>query len=244
MSIRQRFSELWWPVLWMGLALWLLLGGVLDAIEEQWVEQQGQVVQGMVLTKYHRRFGRYSIKGLLSSSLYEERISYRFTAQGQVLSGDSPVRSEAWRALAERGPVRVRYLPSHPTLSRVEGEPESLLVSGISIGLGAVSLVGWFWLFGSGLRDMLEKRRLSGGRVVFDGETAKCLGTVTAVTETGKDNEKRWVVHYSYQDHLGQRRDGQVELEQEELDTFGWRVGTKARVVFERDNPQESMLVP
>lgn len=244
MSTRQRFSALWLPVLWMGLPLWLLLGGVLDAIEKQRVEQQGQVVQGMVLTKYHQRFGKYSIKGLLISSFYEERISYRFTVQGQVLSGDSPVRGDTWRALDERGPVRVRYVPRHPTLSRVEGEPESFLVSGISIGLGAVLLVGWFWLFGSGLRDMLDKWRLSSGRVVVDGEMVKSLGTVTAVTETGMENETRWVIHYSYQDHLGQRREGHVELRREALDAIGWREGMRATVVFERDTPQESALLP
>src|SRR5512139_2353580 len=66
-------------------------------------------------------------------------VRFRFTAgNGTVVDDTAEVRSRAWRALSEQGPIRVRYLAADPRKHEVDGQTVPWVFDAVCIGFGLV----------------------------------------------------------------------------------------------------------
>lgn len=220
--------------LWFG-AIWLLVGsvflvvGVFIAHGEREYQQDGQVAQGVVLTKSIRRADR--------DSDTEYRVSYRFTtSSGQRVEGRDSVSVHVWEALREQEPVQIQYLPRNPSSNRIHGQTNwvLLLVFG---GMGAVfAPVGGFLSLRS-LRKALRERRLWSRGMVAEA-------TVTGVRQSNVRINRRplWIIDYEYRDHFGQTHQADSGyVTREEVAT--WQVGDTGHVRHDSQRPEQSVWI-
>lgn len=148
--------------LWFG-GVWLLVGvpflciglavGVRAYHRHERLDREGLPATGTVLVK--------SVSPGEDGS-GDERVEYRFrTSGGRVVRDEARLSAAAWDRLAERGPVRVTYLPGDPGVHRIDGEKDDRLVlGGIFTVLGGVLTVlgGFVFLRGWEIRRRAARR--------------------------------------------------------------------------------------
>jgi Protein of unknown function (DUF3592) len=116
--------------LFTGVAAYLWLQ---DTREERALRAEGQAAQGTVVSK--------SIHADRSGGSTETtfRINYRFgAAQTDEVVDSADVNAATWEQLKQGGAVKVTYLPSSPSVHRIEGQDRGLLVNIIFGGVGIV----------------------------------------------------------------------------------------------------------
>lgn len=180
--------------IWLVAGAIMLVVGIGMAIDQRRWDASVET-SGIVLTK--------DIVPADSDSSTEYRVGFRYTTDsGATAEGDQKVDVHVWEALAERGPIRVYYLPNSSEPARLDPSPEPFgplifLAAGILLGG-----VGGF-LFGRALRDLLRA-----GRLMRTGmETG---ATVTAIEQTDVSFNRRpqFRVRYSYRDARGDSHAG------------------------------------
>lgn len=166
-----------------------------------------------------------------SSSSYE--ITYRVTPRGgQPVDCTESVAVATWENLEPGRTVRVQYIPGDPASARLEG-PRDVIGAAIAAGVGlGLWCVGGILL---GISILTRRRR---ARLLKEGQGAEA--TVTAVRSTNLtiNSRRQWVVQFTYQDHLGQRRAGRTGP-LAKSDATRWEVGAKGSVKFDPARPAQ-----
>jgi hypothetical protein len=223
---------------WVGLfllpfgAIFLAIGAVTIQQERQF-QREGEVAEGIVLTKAIQQATRSGSNGRRSSTEYN--VTYRFTApDGQSYEGTQDVSVAAWDGLREQEPVQVQYVASDPSTNRIAGE-ESWAIGYIFPGIGIVAAAIGAVLLARSLRSSTRK-----ARIWVEGAAAEA--TVSAVEETNVTVNKRpmWIVRYQYRDHLGQMHDGTSDYMSGDK-ANAWKRGDTIRVRFDRQEPNTNV---
>ena len=231
-----------WPLarrsifFWLGL-LFSALGIVFTGIALQGVEletlyrQEGQVVEGTVLTKTVR----HAVRGENPRTRY--MVNYQFRAEdGTLREGLQEVSVEEWEGLQEGQPFRVRYLRDDPATNRSAEQsdwtdPFVFGVIGVIIGT-----VGGLMLIHRLLRIRLTVRLLREG--------AATEGTVVRVSPANVtiNGVPQWEIHYCFVDQAGQRHDGCSDYFSP-MEAKHWKKGDRGPVRFDRQNPARNIWV-
>ncbi len=224
-----RTFFLWFAALFTCAGLILLYGGIQDATRERAYQQQGQLVEAVVVGKSIERASRQG----KSSTRYE--IAYRFTTHdGRAVEGVDAVDVEEWESLDRGSPFTITYLPGAPESNRAErsgGMTSALVMTGLG---GLLALVGGSVVGRIATRIWRERRLVREGVAV--------QGTVIAIepSSVAVNKVRRLRVRYRYPDHLGRPQEGASGLlSPEEAHAVG--VGDALTVRFDRQHPEVSV---
>ncbi|HEV8712576.1 MAG TPA: DUF3592 domain-containing protein [Candidatus Binatia bacterium] len=234
LSINAQSFWLWFGGIWLVVGAPFFSIGIYTAIQtanqQERFQQEGQVAQGMVLTK--------SIKSNSKNSSPQYWVTYRFTTpDGQVMKGSAQVNVEAWDRLQERGPIQVTYVPHAPQSHRVEGQDSGWVLPLIFTILGSVfTLLGGF-VFLKGLSQVRRTRRLEREGMITEGTVLEIVPGNLSINDI-----PQWMIHYRYQDHLGRTHRGQSSLLSPE-EAQAWQVGDTGTVRFDGRQPHQSAWV-
>ena len=128
---RRRARNLLGPWLLAGAAVWLALDNGPALLDEWSLRTSGQTGTATVLATSGARPQRAVRR--VSDDLFwgrSRRVEYRFaTGDATYSTAVAFVTHHSADALQDGAAVRVRYLPSDPTIHRIEGEPGVLLLS-------------------------------------------------------------------------------------------------------------------
>jgi hypothetical protein len=207
----------------------LLYGGVSTAVRERAYQEQGEVVEAVVVGKAIRRASREAN----TSTRYE--VTYRFTtAEGSPAVGVAAVSVEEWEGLAEGRPFRISHLPGTPGSSRAEGSGR-MTDALVMIGFGSVAaLVGGAVFARSATRIWRERRLLR------EGLTAQATVLAIAPGNVAVNRVRQWHVRYRYLDHIGRSHEGSSgPLAPDEARAVA--VGNALTVRFDRQRPEHSV---
>lgn len=236
-GLAKRSFAFWFGGIWFFVGAPFLIIGIYVGIntfrQQARFEREGQVTQGMVLTKWISR-SRDS-QGRESTSY---RVSYRFSApDGTVVQREAQVSGELWDRLVEREPVRVTYLPSDPEINRIEDETSAWMLPLIFTGLGLVFVPIGGVIFFKGLGGILRELRLQDQGTMVEA-------TVVEVGPAGVslNGVRQWRIRYRYQDHRGRTRTGESGLMAPE-EAQAWKAGDTGTVRFDVRAPKKSMWV-
>ena len=110
--------------LWLGVCL-VVVGAIFNAfqwrqvVDHQLYAREGRKVDGIVVTKAIRRATRPG--STESETSYS--VTYRFlTDDGSEYEGEQDVSSGMWETLREYVPIRIQYVASAPSTSRLAGQ--------------------------------------------------------------------------------------------------------------------------
>jgi hypothetical protein len=219
---------------WLGLffsALGLLFTGIAfrAAQREMAYQQEGQVVEGTVLTKTVR----HAVRGENTRTRY--LVNYQFrTDDGVRREGLQEVSVEEWEGTQEGEPFRVRYLPNDSATSRAAGETDwaGPIVAGV-MGL-IVGTIG-----GTMLTLRLRRIRLT-VRLMREGIPTE--GTIVRVSPANVtiNGVQQWRICYRFTDQAGQRRDGLSDL-LSPMEARHWKKGDKGAVRFDRRDSAQNI---
>jgi hypothetical protein len=171
----------------------------------------------------------------LTSGRYgpNEHLRYVFTANGRRYLGDQMVSFPLYESLAVGSPVRVRYLASDPSWSRVDQEIEQrgmVIYGGIglllTVAIGAPFAVRW--------QRRKTAKDLSTQGIRTTGEVIAVERHLDAVSDV-------WFARYRYVDQLGVEHEGQAQRPIE--DGAPWKVGDRLAVAFDDRNPRNSIAL-
>lgn len=212
--------------------IWLLAGAIMLVVgigmaldQRRW--EASVETSGIVLTK--------DIVPADSDSSTEYRVGFRYTTEsGATAEGEQKVDVHVWEALAERGPIRVYYLPGSSEPARLDPSPEPF---GPLIFLAAGLLlagVGGF-LFGRTLRNVLRADRLM--RI---GTETDAIVTAVEQTDVSFNRRPQFRVRYSYRDAGGDTHAGDSGyLEWAEASAFS--EGDAVRVRYDPARPADNV---
>jgi len=117
---------------------------------------QSALALGMVLTKSRASAGQVTVLGT-SKDVIEYSVRYRFkSADGRDIEATSKVSPDEWGSLDERGPIKVRYLPTEPEITHISGQQrsqswiETLIFSLIGAGFVAIGGLTGFLVLKNG----------------------------------------------------------------------------------------------
>jgi hypothetical protein len=220
---------------WAGVGL-IAFGAVFSVVQvailvqEQQYGREGQLTDGVVVSKAIRRATRSGSSG--TRTVYE--VVYRFTVGGQTYNGDESVSSEEWDQLRELEPVQIQYVASNPARNRIAGRTSAVL-SYVFGGVGAVAALIGVVLLVKSIGSAKKK-----AHIWTHGTPTEA--TVASVEESNVKINRRpmWVVCYQYRDHTGQARDGQSHYMSAEK-AHAWRTGDKVPIRYDRDKPELSV---
>lgn len=218
--------------IWLFCGLPFLIIGLYAGIDafrlQERFEKDAVIAEGMVLTK--------AISSNKDSKSY--RVGYRFsTADGTVVKNELPVDASSWERLAERGPVRVSYVPDRPELNRIEGAESSWLFALIFTGLGLFFVPIGGLIFLKGLRTVVRELSLqSAGTAV--------VATIINVgpADVSFNGVPQWKIRYRYHDYRGKDHIGESSLLSPE-EAQRWKVGDTGQARFDRQAPQKSAWI-
>lgn len=233
-TINARSFWLWFGGIWLVVgAPFLFIGiyvGAQTVTQKERLQKEGQVTQGIVLTKSIGSSGR--------NSSPQYWVTYRFTTpDGHVVKDSAQVSVEVWDRLEERGSIQVTYLAQAPQSHRVEGQEDDWVLPIVFTILGGVftSLGGFVFL--RGLGQVRRARCLEREGMIAEGTVLEIRPSTISINDV-----PQWAIHYRYQDHLGKTHEGQSgPLSPEEA--HAWQVGDTGAVRFDRRHPQDSVWV-
>jgi len=236
-SLAKRSFPFWFGGIWLFCgAPFLILGlyiGV-DTIRQQArFEREGQVAEGMVLTKRISRSN--ASQGRQSTSYW---ATYRFSApDGRVVKSEAQVSVALWDRLVEREPVRVTYLPDRPESNRIEGKGADWMLPGIFTMLGFFFAGAGGLIFFKGVRGIVRELRLQ-------DEGTRVEATVVEVgpANISFNGVPQWRILYSYQDHRGRTHGGGSNVMAPE-EAQAWKTGDKGIARFDTRAPKKSIWV-
>jgi len=237
LRLAKRSFAFWFGGIWLVCGTPFLSLGIyvgVDTIRQQArLEREGQVTEGMVLTK---RISRKSdSQGRQSTSYW---VGYRFTAaDGRVVKSEAQVSGALWDRLVERESVRVAYLPDRPETNRIEGKAADWMLPGIFALLGFVFAGGGGPIFFKGVRGILRELRLQ-------DEGTRVEATVVDVgpANVSFNGVPQWRIVYSYEDHRGRRHSGESNVMPAE-EAQAWKVGDKGVARFDVRAAKKSIWV-
>jgi len=211
-------------VVLMVVAMGMLLGGAIlgtklsrDAASQSAtatvLKEQGAEIDGIIL-----RLWRTGNKDR------SYRVAYQFELQGQIFHGEADAPRSEWERLRQDASVRVRYLPSDPSISRpVDWEPPR---SPAWLPLVAPASFGCTTLI---IFVMLRKQR----RLLEDGRAAP--GVINKVTRT--KNGK--TVRYDFLLPGGSKEKGSGLMKRGPAE-----IGALVTVIYDPDEPRRNAPYP
>lgn len=218
------------PILIVGL--WLTRG----VAAQRRLDADGHTTQGTVLVKSRSTSSSTSRSTTSSTTTYS--VTYRFALPtGETRRGTAQVGRGAWEALAERGPVEVRYLPESPGVSRIPGQIGDTLMAVLFVGMGGLATILGGVTFGIGVRQAHIARR-----VLREGALVEA--TVERVEESNASfgGVAQWWVFYRFRDHQGRPWGGRSGyLPPEEASS--WHPGDRGQARFDPRRPDRSVWV-
>jgi len=236
--ISQRTFWVWFGGIWFGIGLPFLVLGLFLGFQQFTLDKRldadGRTVDGMVLTKSYTRSSSQSSSA--ASPSYTYKVTFRFSAPGGTMTGESQMTEEAWDQLIEREPIRVTFLPEEPHRYRVAGQSSAWLLPVI------FAVLGGFFAPGGAIILIVALRRLRvGTRLLREGVAA-----TATVFELGQMNIRinrvpQWRARYRYQDEAGRHHTGQTILSPE--DAMRWKEGDTVSVRYDRKRPEASVWV-
>lgn len=112
--------------------------GIINLHTEHVYRTEGKVVTGVVLTKSSREEHHYNPSSRVDTRVVRYQLGYRFnTPTGQTFNGSEEVDWRTWSSVSERDPIRIVYLPRHPSSSRLAAD-RSVLMDWLLPVLGAL----------------------------------------------------------------------------------------------------------
>ena len=201
LSFARRSVQFWAGVGLIGFGAIFSVVQVAILAQEQQYGREGQLVDGVVVSKTHQARHAQRVRAAAAPS---SRVAYRFTVGGQTYNGDESVASGEWDQLtrAEAGADSIRRVESREEPDR---RPH---VGGVVVRVRRRR--GHRGAHRSGAPGEVD--RLLQRRKRISGRTALPLRpTVSSVEETNVEINRRtmWVACYQYRDHTGQAREGQ-----------------------------------
>lgn len=236
-GLAKRSFAFWFGGIWFFVGAPFLIIGVYVGIdtwrEDERFTREGQVAQGMVLTK---SITRRRESGGRESTTY--RVEFRFRApEGTVVKREAQVSSDLWDRLQEREPIRVTFLPGDPRTNRIEGESSTWMLAVIFTGLGLVFVPIGGFIFFRGVAGILRELRIQDR-----GLAAPATVVEVAPTNISYQGTPQWRIRYRYQDHHGRAHEGASNpMSPEEAQE--WKPGDTAGVRFDTRAPRKSIWV-
>jgi uncharacterized protein YggE len=120
-------------------AVYLVAHGAIDVGREVRCRREGVVAQGSIQAKYTKRIP--NLRTLFHSDIDEALVGYTFTTStSEKVEGEAPIARDRWDALHTGDSIPIRYVPSRPTVNRIEGEPLPIGEGVCVIALGGLIL--------------------------------------------------------------------------------------------------------
>jgi len=167
----------------------------------------------------------------------EYRVSYRFTTDaGLVVEGSATIPLDQWELLVEQGPIAVEHLADDPTVNRVAGG-ENLVLLVVFALVSAIALVVGLTILFRQLRRLRWEQRL--WRIGLVAE-ARPLGIEQSRVTFNR--RPLWHLLYEFTDPAGRLhtgRSGYLSLE----DAQRWQAGGRGAVRYDPDAPDQSIWV-
>lgn len=237
LGLAKRSFAFWFGGIWFFVGAPFLIIGIYVGIdtwrEDERFAREGQVAQGMVLTK---SITRRRESGGRESTTY--RVEFRFrTPEGTVVKREAQVSGDLWDRLVERESIRVTFLPDDPQTNRIEGESSIWLVSIVFTGLGLVFVPIGGVIFFRGVAGILRELRIQSG-----GTLAKATVVEVEPTNISFKGVQQWRISYRYHDSLGRTHNGASNVMPPE-EAQEWKVGDTATVRFDPHAPKKSIWV-
>lgn len=231
-SVAKKSFPFCFGGIWLFCGLPFLIIGLYVGIDQFRLQErfktEAVISEGMVLTK--------AIKSNKDSKSYW--VSYRFrTADGTVVKNEAQVDARSWDTLAERGPVRVSYLPDSPDLNRIEGAESDWLLALIFTGLGLFFVPIGGLIFLQGLRTVVRELSLQ-----REGATVNATIIDVGPADVSFNGVPQWRIRYRYDDYRGKNHIGESSLLSPE-EAQRWKVGDTGQARFDRQAPQKSAWI-
>lgn len=231
-GLAKRSFAFWFGGIWLFCGAPFLIIGIyvgVDTIRQhERFKRDGQVVEGMVLTK---RISR-------SKDSTSYWVGYRFSApDGTVVKTEAKVTGDLWDRLVEREPVQVTYLPGDARRHRIEGDGPDWVLPGVFVILGVVFVPLGGWIFFKGLGGVLRELRLESAGTMAEATVAE-----VGPADVSFNGVPQWRIRYRYQDQRGRMHDGESGLLVPE-EAQEWKVGDKGVARFDASAPKKSVWV-
>lgn len=219
----------WFGGIWAGVgALFLTIGigvGINRARIDEQLAASGRETEGIVLTK--------EISGSSNGDARTFRVTFRFADEaGQSWLGAAEVDPVAWDALAERGPIRLTYLPHAPQTYRVQDQRDPAAVISWVFALvgGALAAVGSFILITARRKSKREAVLLKHGMLA----TATVLHVAPGNVRI--NGVPQWTLRFRFHDSRGRAHEGSCGLSPDEAQE--WQPGRTGKVRYDAQNPR------
>lgn len=221
--------------IWLGLVLWVLVGGSLLA-GASWLLYQdylfanyGKPIMGTVDRKFMRETqGKHG-------PVYTPCLDYEFQVGQMTAHCESTVQNGTYESVTEGDPLPIIYLPEKITDNRINLPAENQRVQLITFGLVTASLVvfvGGLFILRYYLRqNKINRYLLSNG--------LSCQGLVSEVkfNLVGKAQTKQYYLVFTFRDNQGRERAGTtwpLKRGEESL----WKESSPIQVYFDPNNSE------
>lgn len=236
-GLAKRSFAFWFGGIWFFAGAPFLIIGIYVGIDtwrkDESFAREGQVTQGMVLTKSISR--SRDREGRESTDYW---VGFRFHApNGAVVKRKAKVSGDLWDRLVEREPIRVAFLPGDPQTNRIEGETSAWMLPIIFAGLGLVFVPIGGYIFFKGVAGILRELRLQSG-----GTLAKATVIEVEPTNISIQGVPQWRIRYRYRDSLGRDHDGASNVMPPE-EAQAWKAGDTGTARFDAHAPKKSIWV-
>ncbi|HSA61105.1 MAG TPA: DUF3592 domain-containing protein [Nitrospiraceae bacterium] len=229
-TLRRSFL-LWFGTIFLGVGLMAMYFAMDLWRTHQHFEQEAVSVQATILSKSLEKASREG------NPRTRYLVTYRFAPTGNPeIDKTSEVSVDEWERLDEGSPLPVRYLPSDPTTTQLDGRGEwwePLMLGGFGVLFSLIGIViAW-----SDLRHVLLVRRLSQQGLPAEGTIRNVWATGTRINRV-----TQWKLSYEFRDHMGRIQQGESHLLSPD-EAATWKPGDKGFVRFDRSRPHESVWI-
>jgi len=222
----------WFGGIWAGVGAVFLIVGIAVGIYRARIDEQlashGRETEGIVLTK--------EISGSSNGDARTFRVTFRFADEvGQNVFGAAEIEPAAWDALAERGPIRVTYVPDAPRTHRVpdERDPKGVISWVFALVGAALAAIGSF--------VVVTARRKSRREAALRQHGAVATATVLEVAPGNLriNGVPQLRLRYRFHDSRGGAHEGSCALSPDEAQD--WQPGRTGKVRYDAQNPRSHL---